>query len=200
MRTTFLIDGFNFYYSIKRLDARLKWFDFSRYCAHFLSSKDEIHSIYYFSALATWRPSSAARHRVFIEALTHYGINVVLGEFKKKTKWCATCHKSYQDYEEKATDVNIALYAYRLASMPDIDRVVLVSGDTDMLPAIQLIKQDFPTKEPGVIFPYQRKNDQLGQEVSFKRKTSAKILPLFQLPSSITLANGKVITRPLEWT
>ncbi|MDL2259981.1 NYN domain-containing protein [Deltaproteobacteria bacterium OttesenSCG-928-K17] len=200
MKTAFLIDGFNFYYSIKRLDVSLKWFDFQRYCAHFLSSRDEIHSIYYFSALATWRPNSAARHRVFIEALRHYGIHVVLGEFKDKTKWCANCRKSYKDHEEKATDVNIALYAYRLASQPDIDRIVLVSGDTDMIPAIRLIKQDFPTKEPGVIFPYMRKNDQLGNEVSFRRKTSAKILPQFQLPESITLSSGKVITRPPEWS
>jgi uncharacterized LabA/DUF88 family protein len=159
-----------------------------------------VHSIYYFSALATWRPSSVARHSVFIEALKCRGINVILGEFKDKTRWCHYCHKSYPDHEEKATDVNIALHAYRLAANHEIDRIVLVTGDTDMIPAIRLIRQDFPQKEIGVIFPYQRKSNQLSQEVDFKRKTSSAILPLFQLPDSITLPSGKTISRPPEWT
>ena len=199
VRTAFLIDGFNFYHSIKNVDDRLKWFDFFGYCSHFLSSKDSLHSIHYFSALATWRPGSSSRHKIYIEALQHYGIHVVLGEFKTKTKWCKNCRTQYQDHEEKATDVNLALHAYRLAAQSNAERIILVSGDTDMLPAIRLIKQDFPHKEPGVIFPYQRKNSQLSNEVSFHRKTSLKILPQFQLPDNLTLASGKTITRPQEW-
>ena len=49
--------------------------------------------------------------------------------------------------EEKETDVNIALGMYRAACRADqlqIGQIVLVSGDTDLAPALAAIRQDFP--------------------------------------------------------
>lgn len=68
MSTVFLIDGFNFYYSIKKLDKKIKWFDYYKLCACYLTKNQTIYGIYYFSALAEWLPESSTRHRIFIEA------------------------------------------------------------------------------------------------------------------------------------
>jgi uncharacterized LabA/DUF88 family protein len=50
--------------------------------------------------------------------------------------------KNIRSCREK-TDVNIALYAYHLASNSDIDQAIIISGDNDLIPAIEFIKEVF---------------------------------------------------------
>jgi len=208
METAFLIDGFNFYHSIKNLPRELRWFDYDSYCRHFLAPGDNLHSISYFTALASWRPVSATRHNVFIEACKAKRINVILGKFKSRTIKCNSPHKAvppgcpqcpqyYTRHEEKATDVNIALYAYRLAAK--VQKIVFVSGDTDLIPAVKLIKTDFPQVRVEALFPYDRANTEFKQAVDAHHLTQKRILNRFQLPETILKANGKRIIRPQSW-
>lgn len=46
--------------------------------------------------------------------------------------------------EEKQTDVNIALRLYRDAILKNSEHAVLVSSDSDLVPALAFLKQDFP--------------------------------------------------------
>lgn len=197
MRTAFLIDGFNFYHSIKDLSRNFRWFDYAKFCRHFLRGSDSIHSITYFTALAHWRANSEARHKIFIEACKIMGIRVVEGKFKDKHSRCPKCGKPIVRHEEKATDVNIALQAYRLAK--DVDQIFLVSGDTDLIPAIRAIKDDYPQVRVGAIFPFNRSTREFKTEVDVSHKTSQKILGNFLLPPSLTKKDGTVITCPPGW-
>ncbi len=199
MQTAFFIDGFNFYHSIKRLDRRLRWFDYQAYCRHFMRSGDTLHSVNYFTALAYWRADSAVRHQIFIEANKINGVNVILGMFKEKNLFCPNCHSPFITHEEKATDVNIALQAYRLASRQEAEQVIFVTGDTDLIPAIRMIKSDFPEKRIGVVFPLNRASKELRQEAHFYHSTRRNILNRFQLPDVIQSPQGKVIRRPPSW-
>ena len=199
MQTAFLIDGFNFYHSLEGLDKRLRWFDYAAYCQHFMSGGDSLHSVSYFTALAYWRKESVARHRVFIEACTARGINVVLGKFKKKEAPCPHCKAQIIRHEEKATDVNIALSAYQLAAQHAVEQIILVTGDTDLIPAIRMIKADFPSVRVGVVFPRRRANEELACEAHFTHSTRENILYGFQLPDRVKKANGKNLTRPEAW-
>ena len=200
MQTAFLIDGFNFYHSIKGLGQRLLWFDYTAYCKHFMSSTDTLHSVTYFTALASWRGGEAVtRHQVFIDACKASGIEVILGKFKEKTAICRNCHFTIKKHEEKATDVNIALRAYQLAVKQEAGQIVLVTGDTDLIPAIQMIKADFPAVRVGVVFPYNRSTKELQQAAHFHHSTKAEILQRFQLPDKIKKPNGKTLTRPAAW-
>lgn len=62
--------------------------------------------------------------------------------------------------EEKETDVNLALGMYRAACRADqlqidqIHQIVLVSGGTDLGPALAAIRADFPHIRLGVILPH----------------------------------------------
>lgn len=199
MKTAFLIDGFNFYHSIKPISDRLLWFDYDAYCRHFMRSIDTLHSITYFTALAFWRINAVKRHQVFIRACKSKGINIVLGKFKEKPSQCPSCHQPLLRHEEKATDVNIALSAYRHAAQ-GIERIVLVTGDTDLIPAIKMIKTDFPHVVVGVVFPYRRDNRELEREADFHHKTRKAILSSFRLPGQLQTTNGKDISCPVEWT
>jgi uncharacterized LabA/DUF88 family protein len=57
--------------------------------------------------------------------------------------------------EEKQTDVNIALHAYRDAAKGVCSQVVICSNDSDLEPALSLIRQDVPTTIIGLIMPLQ---------------------------------------------
>jgi len=198
MNTAFLIDGFNFYHSIKGLRRQLRWFDYDGYCHHFMRSADTLQTITYFTALAHWLPDKSKRHAVFIEACKAKGIHVVQGKFKEKRSPCPHCGAIILRHEEKATDVNIALHAYRLASQ-GTQQIFFVSGDTDLIPAVRMIKQDFPSVVVGVVFPYQRDNKEFAQAADVHHKTSTQTLQGFILPTIITKPNGKTITCPKDW-
>jgi uncharacterized LabA/DUF88 family protein len=199
METAFLIDGFNFYHSIKKIDNRLLWFDYVAYCRHFMRSFDILHNITYFTSLAFWRPESVERHQIFLQACKIYGITIIHGKFKEKKIPCPFCHKEIVRHEEKATDVNLALHAYRFAGQ-GVKQIILVTGDTDLMPAIKMIKSDFPSTRVGIVFPYCRDNRELEKEADFYHKTKKEILYSFRLPERIQKANGKFITCPAQWT
>lgn len=198
MKTSFLIDGFNFYHSIKPISDRLLWFDYDAYCRHFMRTSDTLDSITYFSALATWRENAAKRHQVFLQACEIKGIITILGKFKEKKSRCPECHQTLTKHEEKATDVNIALYAYRYAAQ-GAEQIIFVTGDTDLIPAIRLIKKDFPKVRVGVIFPFKRDNRELVREADFSHRTRVELLETFRLPDKLTKPNGKIITCPEKW-
>ena len=56
--------------------------------------------------------------------------------------------------EEKQTDVNLALSAYRDASQHRAEQLVFVTNDTDQEPALKAIREDFSNNITiGVILP-----------------------------------------------
>ena len=55
--------------------------------------------------------------------------------------------------EEKQTDVNIALDLYRDASQGLCEQIVLCTNDTDIAPALQYVRKDFPNIRVGVVIP-----------------------------------------------
>lgn len=55
--------------------------------------------------------------------------------------------------EEKQTDVNLALAMYRDAAKGHTNTIVLCSNDSDLVPAIKAIREDFPHIEIGIVAP-----------------------------------------------
>jgi hypothetical protein len=102
-RVCFLVDGFNVYHSItEALDltpaASMKWLDLLGFCRSFLPhiGRDAtLERVFYFSALAEWRPDKAARHTLYTQALRSTGVVVQMGRFKEKDVQCPKCKQSY---------------------------------------------------------------------------------------------------------
>ena len=147
MRTNVYIDGFNLYYGAMK-GTRSKWLDLESLFTR-LRSDDEIQTIYYFTALV------AGSHRqsqmTYLRALeTLSCVTVVLGHFKTKTVNCSVrdCtfkgDRRFKVPEEKRTDVQIAIAMVNHAWQDDCDRYVLVSGDSDLVPAVNTVKPGFP--------------------------------------------------------
>jgi hypothetical protein len=72
--------------------------------------------------------------------------------------------------EEKQTDVNIALHAYRDAARGLCDQVVICSNDSDLEPALRLIREDVPAVTIGLVMPL-RENSKDDGKVPNKRLT-----------------------------
>lgn len=141
MKINAYIDGFNLYHSIVRLnEPKLKWLDLRLLCEKFLKDDDKLNKIYYFSALPTHLPDKISRHKIYINALKSKNITPILGKFKKKFPKCKICHQTYESYEEKQSDINIAITMLKDALSNEFDKAFLISADTDLVSTIKMIR------------------------------------------------------------
>jgi len=64
-------------------------------------------------------------------------VRVELFRFKEKKFWCNHCRNIIIRHEEKETDVAIAVRLFESFYTDESDTVVIMSGDTDIAPAVQ---------------------------------------------------------------
>lgn len=210
LRVAFLVDGFNLYHSLVQagsdLGASTKWLDLRSLCQSYLYTLGKtarLENIFYFSALATHRdahrPGSSARHSSYVECLRSTGIIPELGRFKMKHVYCRTCRQNNKHYEEKETDVAISVTLLELLFQDAADIIVLVTGDTDLAPAVRTAQRLFPTKELCFGFPYKRQNSELQKLVRRHFKIKGRAYVKHQLPNPVVLSSGRKISKPSTW-
>jgi len=203
IRVSSFIDGFNLYHALKRLNGpHLLWVDLRRLSQAQLANRSQtLTEVYYFSAFANWLPAEKARHKEYVAALEWAGVTTVMGHFKNKDRSCPACHHKWQGHEEKETDVNIALYLLNEAYKDTYDTALVLSRDSDLKPAISMVRKEFPRKQVVVVAP-----PHLGHSVdllnvaSAKRKITRKQIEASLLPGVILDRDGEVIaTRPTKY-
>ena len=208
-RVVYLVDGFNVYHSVReseRLTSQsLRWLDLHSLCAallHLVPGRSDIDSVVYFSALARHlelsRPGTVARHLRYIDALQATGVDTVLGHFRRRLTHCPLCGGRWYRWEEKKTDVAIATRLLRLAATGECERVVVVSGDTDIVPAIDEARSLWQANV-GVAFPARRANAQLRRAASWTVNLDPSWYVRHQLPRRFETGDGRVIVRPRGW-
>lgn len=109
--------------------------------------------------------------------------------------------------EEKQTDVNLGLQVYRDAVRDQCDQQVICTNDSDLEPALQLVRQDAPSVQIGLVVPL-RVNGLPGGAVSNKRLTKRvhwvrqhildAELESSQLPNNVN-TNKKPAQKPDHW-
>jgi uncharacterized LabA/DUF88 family protein len=149
--------------------------------------------------LAFWNPDKVRRHRIFIRAQEYEGVKVIYGEFKRKDKFCNLCRRTFTTFEEKQTDVNIALTLFRLAMEDKYDKAIVVSGDTDLAPSIREVRSVFPSKPIGVVIPMARRSDYLKRVANFHHKMKEQHLRTSLLNDPFTAPDGTVLNCPPNW-
>ncbi len=204
-RVISFIDGFNLYHAISSLHRpELKWIDVRMLSRAFLRPlSEQLLKVFYFSAYADHMPEPVQKsQRAYIEALKLKQTTPVLGQFKKKDRKCPNCRHKWIGYEEKETDVNIASFLIDLAYQDAFDRALVISNDSDLVPAIRMVRKRFPLKRITTIAPpnYYHSNE-LIQVSSDKARIRLEHLEHSLLPSQIVDASGLVsISRPQEFT
>ena len=117
-KVTFYIDGFNFYYGLKENSSKdsswrkFYWLDFNLFFSQFLQPDEELLEIRYFTA----RPKNSGkmkRQNALMEVnkkLNREKFKIHYGKYQEKSVKClGTCKENFVTYEEKETDVNIAV-------------------------------------------------------------------------------------------
>jgi uncharacterized LabA/DUF88 family protein len=173
-KTCIYIDGYNLYYS-RLKGTKFKWLDLAalfRDCI--LQQQDpnaNVVAIKYFTAPVK---ASYARHGKDSEqAQTQYlraliakypglievinGFHIfqptALPSFDQDAPASKSNFSQVWMIEEKQTDVNIALHAYRDVVQGTCDQVVICSNDSDLEPALRMIRQDYPAVTVGLVMP-----------------------------------------------
>jgi uncharacterized LabA/DUF88 family protein len=178
----------------------LKWLNYYALAEAFVSkSRERLVKVFYFSAIVPWDSQKASRHKIFIRAQESYGVEVVLGKFKEVTRKCRECGKSYKTFEEKETDVNIAVTMLCEAANDAFDKALLFSGDSDMIAGVKMVKRLVPHKHVQVIVPYGRSALDLVNNCHSSAKVKRHHLVNNQLPETIQLGSGFALDKPAEW-
>ena len=72
------------------------------------------------------------------------GVHVVEGRFQENSRKCRTCGSTWRSYEEKESDVNLCVYLMEAARLNEFDVALIVSGDSDMVPAVSAVRRMNP--------------------------------------------------------
>ena len=212
-RVLYLVDGFNLYHSIRAAmlddgdDAGHRWLDLPAFCRSTLSmfgaQRVHLERVVCFTALATHmdetKPDHTRRHRTYISALEAVGVEVVMSRFKKKMPLCRHCGRRSRHYEEKETDVALAVRLIAAFAKDECDAVALVTGDTDILPALRAVKLLYPERTVGVVFPYRRHSNHLALVADRGFRVGHDHYAKFQFPAAVPRPNGTVVLKPFDW-
>lgn len=135
-----------------------KWLNLQRLFGT-LRPNDDLQVVKCFTALVAG-PTKQRNQLVYLAALgTLPKVDIIQGKFKKKRIRCThpACtmpgDRFFDSQEEKHTDVNIALHMLDDAYRDRCDTLVLMSGDSDLVPAVQHVRHRFPAKRIFVYVP-----------------------------------------------
>lgn len=198
MRVQCYVDGFNLYHAIADLNQNhLKWVNLRSLSEAFIKpSQETLHEVFYFTAYAKWLPDAMVRHREYIEALKANDILPIFGHFKQKQMKCNRCGSRWTSREEKGTDTNFVIQLLQEAHHDKFDKAIIVTADSDMVPAIQMVLDTFPEKRIVVCTPPNRYN--IAREIRGiveTKKIKLKHLQRNLLPEIILDIKGNVLAK-----
>ncbi|WP_308388543.1 NYN domain-containing protein [Acidithiobacillus sp. AMEEHan] len=196
-------DGFNLYFGLKQSRfKRYYWLDVAALARSLLKPGQQLLATHYFSARIRDNGRNVAdqkRQKDYLEALAVQGVRCQFGHYLEKQRKCLVCHATWQDYEEKMTDVNIAIQLMTDAFDDVFDVALVISGDSDLTTPIRRVRERFPAKRVIVAFPPQRHSKALKQHANGYLAISENKLRASQLPDRLIKPDGYVLTRPDTW-
>ena len=213
----------------------LKWYNAKSLAQIYCHPNDILQNVYFYTAkpVHVKRQGVQDRFEKFTKALETTGVTVVLGRFKEKEQqinpkkiFIKIKQKSVEirkflsfknfdsnenyfhlENEEKETDVNIALDLIDHAYQNICDKFILISGDSDLHPAIKRILNNFPKKELLILIPPHQSCDGIKEWVKNKypqslikiKKIRKKNIEKNILPPIVIVSNGEKIEMPEEY-
>lgn len=194
------IDGFNLYHSIDdlQINNHLKWLDIWKLCESSLNETEKLIAVKYFTAYTEWNRRKVARHKIYIRALESSGVEIVRGRFAKETKTDINTGNRVEIYEEKETDINIAISLINHAVNDDYDQALVITADSDQVPTLEMVRNKFE-KEIRLLIPMNRRADELKRNATFHETLSVSKLESCLFPDTVQLDGDNQITKPENW-
>jgi len=171
MDTIIYIDGYNLFYGRLR-NTPYKWLDIFKLFQSIARVQDpssNIIKVKYFTAPVKANFASHGHESVMAQNAYHRALKQIYQQRIEIISGYHTVEKGYPPryskpidknnrveiwkFEEKQTDVNIALSMYKDARDANINQQILVSNDSDLEPVLKLICEDTSNLELGLIIP-----------------------------------------------
>lgn len=217
-RAIAFVDGFNLYHSLEETPAlhKYEWLNLRALVEQFLTTTETLEDVQYFTAYTEWNQERKGRHTAYVGALRSTRVQITFGQFLEKEKKsfvlcnnpCKTalagqkCGKTFLVHEEKKTDVNIAVAILRACVEDRCDAIYLLSGDNDLIPALETGHALFPKKNFRVILPINAKANALKETCKkngFKHLgIQEKHLQAAQFSKTVVFGE-KIFTCPPSW-
>ncbi len=223
LRTIIYVDGFNLYYSVLTGSA-YKWLDIHELFAHRIiipaEPSSEIVQTKFFTSPILGKfstdpesPHRQVRYHNALKARHPELLEIILGYHSPKITNAyhadpanGTDQIKVQVMEEKQTDVNIGVHMYRDTARSAADQLVLVSNDSDLAPALEIIRKDYTQLKIGIIFPAyshrkgSRRSGRLKQLADWTRDyLRVDELEQCQLPETLQNRKNRTLRKPEKW-
>jgi len=197
------VDGFNLYHGLHaKYGRRYLWLDLEHLTRR-IRPRDRIVAVRYFTALVRDDPAALARQQTYLEALRVRSGGIVavhLGRYQSKTQQCWQCGNVWTSYEEKETDVHVAVSVVADSAIAASDIALIVSADSDLCPAIRTARALNPRRGMIAAFPPRRSSFEIRSLIPGAFTIAAADLRNSLLPEAVSdPATGRVYKRPGKW-
>lgn len=200
---TAYIDGFNLYNGLKdKYGRKYLWLDLEALCRSLMIPGQRLTNVRYFTAPVRSQPGSLRRQQKFWNALDAHCtcVRIERGRFQEKRRSCHRCGKTWISYEEKETDVAIAVALVEDAAHHAFDSALVVSADSDLCPAVRAVRRLHPKAKVVAAFPPARRSDDLRRVADTSFTIAERKLRGAQLPRTVKAPDGTVLSRPPRWS
>ena len=211
-RVTFYVDGFNFYFGLKRTKKsepewkRYYWINIVKLFESFLGEGQILEKVIYFTA-SPLSPQKNSRQSAFLNAnklINGERFEIVRGKYLEKHIICPYCKGDIARPEEKKTDVNISVRMIADCVLDKTDTIALVSADSDLVPPVEFIQKHYPQKVIKIYFPPSNYSSDLKDNLLHHRSKPVLLLKNkkrfeFSVMPNIVQNELKKYTIPEKW-
>lgn len=201
-RVAVYVDGFNLYFGLRaKYGRKYLWLDLQALAGSLLRRGQTLEFVTYFTARVRGDAGGEQRQSDYLDALQAHGplVRVEDGRFQEKSRRCRDCGNVWTVFEEKETDVNIAVALLADAVRDQFDTALLISADSDLCPAVRETKRLFPAKRIIAAFPPERQSGELKRVVDGYLHIGTDKIRRAQLPGEVVTGAGVVLRRPKHW-
>ncbi|MXY95056.1 MAG: NYN domain-containing protein [Caldilineaceae bacterium SB0670_bin_27] len=203
-RVIVYIDALNLYHGLRDIGWRhCLWLDIYQLSLNILGKNQRLEKIHYFTTEVLYDPQDKyklKRHRTYLKALRELNkVYIHCGYYQKKERMHHECGKNHKFVEEKMTDVNIATNLLCDAHDDLFDVAIIISGDSDLVSAVEAISNRFQNKEAVVYFPPRRSSPRLASVASRCSYSDERVFQRSQLPNPFITSHNQKLWRPSTW-
>ena len=172
-------------------------------CARLIRPHQSLVKVRYFTARINQAAEGKRRRQLtYLEAIeTLPLVDIHYGTYLASPQTCFECGHTFMKHSEKKSDVNIAVKLITDAMNDLYDSAVLISADSDLTPALDAIKANFPQKKVLLFFPPKRSSLSLKNACHvYCGVLNKTTISRSQLPDIVKSRSGYPLKRPDHWT
>lgn len=203
-KTIIYVDGLNLYYFLKKIKNQkgIKWLDLSVLLKKIFKDLDII-EIKFFAARVSGKRDQrkALRQSVYFRALnTIKNLKIIEGTFLEKESKIQITEDvkiTGKTFEEKGTDVNLAVHLVNDAHNKKFETAIVVSNDSDLKEAVRIVSEELNLRV-GILAPAENINKVLSSHATFKQELREGVVRDSQFSINLKDNSGE-FTKPETW-